>query len=1203
VKIGRIEAGWLGLRPQISLSDVRIYDAEGREALRLPSVENILAWRSVLHGDLRLHSVVIDGPRLTVRRDAGGGLEVAGIRIGGSDSAFAEWLLGQGDIEIRNAEIEWRDERRGAPALELSGVNLRLRNAPERHALGLSARLPAQLGEQLDLRAELAGRSLAAPEAWRGHLYAELGQADLAAWSAWVDLPAGLARGVGAVRLWTTIENGTVSAATADVAVADVAAVFGADLPALELESLRGRLQARSLAGGYQISGRGLALTPLDGAPIGPTDFQLAWHAGGGALSANAIELAPLARLVPSLPVPEELRRLAEELEPRGQLADVSFQWDGEAAAPRRYRARARFAELGLRPRGALPGFAGLAGTVEAGESGGRVYLQSRNAALDLPAVFPEPRIAFDALSGQIDWQREAGGRFNARLTSVSFANADLSGSVFGAYTRGESGPGAIDLSGTLTRADARRVARYLPLARIMGEKARAWLVDGILAGEASDVHVRLRGNLADFPYADPASGQFLVTARVQNGVLHYADGWPRVEAIDGELHFERTRMDIVGRSGTILGTRLANVHVSIPDLGSHEPQLSVAGEASGPTQQFLDYIAASPVRRMTGGFTDAMSASGNGRLHLALELPLARLEATRVAGEYEFSDNRVRLHERLAPVERASGRLTFSEASFAAHDVRGRLLGGPVAISGGTRGKDAMEFAARGDLPAQSLAMLPESLRRLLSGHAPYSARLVLRGGETRLSVDSSLRGVASTLPAPLAKRAQEPLPLHVELHTTDGGARERVLAGLGKLVAAEVLREARDGALQLERAGVRLTPVAGETVRLPAKGLAVQGSLAELDFDGWRALFAGSPPAGLSAVLLDVKLGRLQAYGKRFTDMALRASAGAGGWSATVSAAELQGQLGYRAEDGGRLVARLARIEVPADTAASKLEGAFRPGELPAVDFVADQVTVHGKALGRVELAAHRQGADWRIDKLAIENDDAKLRAAAWWHGGAAGGTALEFSLHARDAGALLARLGYPGLVAGGAARLDGAASWPAEPLAFDGAILSGELRLSAEDGQFLEIEPGIGKLISLMSLQALPRRVALDFRDVFSKGFRFDRVDAASHVERGRLQIREFRMRGPAAEVQMSGDVNLASETQNLRVRVVPGLGDSASTVIGIVNPVAGVTAALAQRVLKNPLGQIFAHEFSVTGGWSDPQVARIEPPDVPMGNPTP
>lgn len=1200
VKIGRIEAAWPGLRPQIKLGDVRIYDAGGREALRLPSVENILAWRSLLHGELRLHSIVIDGPRLSVRRDASGGLEVAGVRLAagatGQAGGIPGWLLGQGEIVIRNAEIEWRDDKRGAPPLALSAVNLHLRSDADHHALGLSARLPAQLGERLEVRAELGGNPLAGSDDWKGRLYAELGYADLAAWRTWIDLPVGLARGAGAVRLWTSVENGVVRAATADLAAADLAFVFAENLPVLELDSLRGRLQARVLGDGYQITGRHLAAAALDGAAVGPADFQVTWRAGGGSLSANAIDLDPLARLAQSLPLPQELRRLADELAPRGQLADATYSWEGPAAAPSRFRARGRFAELGLRPWGAIPGFARLAGALEASETGGRVYLQARNAEIDLPRVFPEPRVAFDSLSGQIDWQQEA-GRFSARLTSVSFANADLSGSAFGAFTRSGEGPGAIDLSATLTRANARRVPRYLPLARIMGEKPRQWLVTGILGGRAKDVHLRLRGNLADFPFADPAKGQFLVTARVQNGALQYAEGWPRIEAIDADLHFERSRMDIVGRSGTILGARLANVRVSIPNLGSREPQLSVAGDAAGPTAEFLQFIAASPVRQMTAGFTDGMAASGNGRLRLALELPLAHLEASRVAGDYEFSDNGLALHAKLPPIERAVGRLSFTESSFTADEVRGHLLGGPVAVSGGTRGKGVLEFTAHGEAQAQSFAALPDAWRERISGQAPYAASLSLRDDGSRLVVDSELRGLASTLPAPLAKSAGDTLPFRLEVRTSDGGYRERILASLGKRMAVEARRARRGGALELERAAMWLGPVAGETLRMPSHGVAIQGSLPALDFDAWRAL--GGPAAGGASaldLLVDVRLGRLQVYGKRFSDVALRASGTAQGWSALVSAAEMEGEIAYRASGGGRLVTRFSRFDVPPDADAAG-GGAFKPGALPAVDFLAERFSVRGRQLGRVELVAAPDGGDWRIDKLSMSNADATLRAKAWWRAGQKTRTVLDFALEARDAGRMLERMGYANLVQGGNARLEGSASWDGEPLALDPASLSGELRLLAEDGQFLEIDPGIGKLISLMSLQALPRRVALDFRDVFSKGFRFDRIDATSRVERGLMQIGEFHMRGPAAEVEMSGQADLAHETQELRVRVVPGLGDSASTVIGIVNPVAGVTAALAQRVLKNPLGQIFAREFSVNGTWTDPQVTRISLPAPP------
>ena len=166
----------------------------------------------------------------------------------------------------------------------------------------------------------------------------------------------------------------------------------------------------------------------------------------------------------------------------------------------------------------------------------------------------------------------------------------------------------------------------------------------------------------------------------------------------------------------------------------------------------------------------------------------------------------------------------------------------------------------------------------------------------------------------------------------------------------------------------------------------------------------------------------------------------------------------------------------------------------------------------------------------------------------------------------------------------------TWSGEPTAIDYASLSGDVQMQAEDGQFLEVDPGLGKLVSLMNLQALPRRVTLDFRDVFSKGFQFDRITSSGHVERGLMALHEFRMRGSAAQVEMTGSVDLARETQDLRVRVIPSLGDSAAAALAFVNPLLLFPAAVAQRILKDPLGHIFSFEYAVTGTWSNPTVQR-------------
>ena len=141
-------------------------------------------------------------------------------------------------------------------------------------------------------------------------------------------------------------------------------------------------------------------------------------------------------------------------------------------------------------------------------------------------------------------------------------------------------------------------------------------------------MRLRLRGDLRDFPFADPASGQFQVTARVEKGVLDYAPGWPRIQDIDGELIFERERMEITARSGTILGARLANVRVEHPEARARpRAHLLVSGQAEGPSAEFLEFIAASPLRDKAGAFAAGMKAAGRGRLRLKLDLPLADLD------------------------------------------------------------------------------------------------------------------------------------------------------------------------------------------------------------------------------------------------------------------------------------------------------------------------------------------------------------------------------------------------------------------------------------------------------------------------------------------------------------------------------------------------------------------------------------------------
>ncbi len=1204
VKVDRVSADWRGLRPRVELVNVRLYDAGGREALVLPSVVNVIAWRSLLFLDLRLHSFEVDDLKLTVRRDAQGAISVGGIVLETGkpgDGRMTDWVLGQREIVLRNAEIEWTDELRGAPPLRLSALNFRLQNDGDEHAAGFSARPPRELGASVDVRAELIGRSITQPQAWNGRLFAEVGSTDLAAWRAWIDYPVDVRRGEGALRVWASLAEGKLRRIAADLALANVVAQLGPDIPVLQLLSLQGRLSGRNTPTGFELATRDLRFGDSRGPALLPMTLRLSVDRPSGSVPmkgsfvASRLEFEPLARVAESLPIPADVRRLLLEAAPKGSLVDASIDWRGELSRPSTFTARSRFVGLGMLARGRVPGFSGLSGSIEASESKGTLYLTAKDAQVDLPTVFSESHIRLDSISGQVGWEAlnvDAGlsGPVRFRLSNLSFANTAFAGTAFGTYSWTGKGPGVIDLSAHLSHADASRAPRYMPL--VLSTGLRAWLDRAIVSGVSDDVRLRLRGDLYDFPFKDPAKGQFQVAARVRNGVLDYVNDWPRIEGIDADLLFERDKAEFVGHKARIYGATLSSVRVSIPDLA--KGLIRISGQAEGPTADFLRYTRQSPVRRMVSGFTDAMQATGRGQLRLKLDLPLEDLDKTKLAGQYQFSANTLVVDARLPPIERAAGRVDFTESSLAIGDVRGGLFGGQVTVGGGTRPDGGVLVTARGNATVGGLRdFFDHPWKRYLSGGAPYTASIAVAGGKTRIVFESPLTGVRSDLPAPLAKGAQETLPLRVEVVPVEGG--DRISMGVAKFLTAEFQRRRQGQAMIVKRTGVGLN----QPMRLPeGEGFLISGSLPALNLDNWLPVItggeAGAPRgdavgAGTAVSGFDLALGTLDAFGKRLNEVKMRGTADERGWQSNVSSTELSGDLSYRGEGRGTLVARLVRFRPPGESPGARQVGGA--GDFPAVDLVAERFEYHGKQLGRIEVVAQPEGVNWRIGKIANINPEAVLTGKGLWLTGAQSRTSIEFSLEVNDAGKYLDRVATPGSLKGGTAKLSGALDWAGGPMNLDYASLAGEIALEAERGQFLEIEPGVGKLMSLISLQMLPRRIALDFKDVFSKGFAFDRITSSLQIEKGVMNTKDFKMAGPAADVAITGNADLERETQNLHVRVVPALGGSASTLVGLVNPIYGVASLIAQTLLKNPLGNIFAFEYAVSGKWSDPNVEKL------------
>jgi len=384
------------------------------------------------------------------------------------------------------------------------------------------------------------------------------------------------------------------------------------------------------------------------------------------------------------------------------------------------------------------------------------------------------------------------------------------------------------------------------------------------------------------------------------------------------------------------------------------------------------------------------------------------------------------------------------------------------------------------------------------------------------------------------------------------------------------------------------------------------VSVNLRTLDLDRFLVLHdedtQGAPAFQVAA--LSIRSPEVIVGGKLFHDVQARAlQTQPSRWQVAVNAREVSGDVSYSSDGKGAVVAKLKHLVHPESPPGADAAARHTLESLPAIELTAESYVFHERELGRLEVRAVNERRGWRVDRLSLASPDCTFNASGLWQpaeGAAPPRTSFTFDIDAPDGGKCLARLGHPDAVTGGTSRLDGEAEWRGPVYAIHYPTLTGNLKLESDKGQFLKVRPGIGKLLGVLSLQSLPRRITLDFRDVFSEGFAFDSIRGTASIRAGVLRTEDLAMAGPSANVAMKGEVDLARETQDLTVRVVPVVGDSVAAAAGValLNPIIGAGALLAQRLLKDPIGQMFAFEYRVTGGWEDPKVERLAARAAPV-----
>lgn len=1212
VSIGSIDVRWHGLGPRLTMRDVQVLNGSTeRPLVKVGQAEiavNLLA--SALDGAPHIERLIVSDVHLSVVRARDGTVKFAGIEMTPEHKAergaraggrLLAWMLSQRRVALSGADITWTDlGSEGGGQLQFSDVNLDMRNAGRRHQLEGSALLPELFGRRFSFAIDLYGDALTAGE-WDARAYVSGGGLRLAEWAAGARIGGlSLAQGTAEATVWGRWVQGRMQNLDGQVSAFDLAVTgrdAGGQATQFTADALSGKFAWRRSEGGWRADINNLVLARQGRVwPASDIGVMVDGEGGERGLTANIsyLDLADAAVILSASDLPSvRARDLISRLEPQGVIKDARMHAE---LGPGRwsYLLRAVFEDVATAAYERVPGLAGFDGALHVDHDGGLVELDTRSAELAFTTLF-RGAIPVDTMSGEVRWHRASAGGVTIGIKSLLAENQDLKLTAGGELDlpAGPAGP-SIDLTADFSAKTADNVSRYLP-AGVMPPKAVRWLDRSIVAGVVPRGHLELRGPLGAFPF-DRQEGKFKVDFAVRDGVLDYAPNWPRIARIDGEVVFEGRAMTIRAESGRSLSSRITGAEVRIDDLVGKPAVLEIEGKARGRTADALYYLRETPLADKFGGYAQGMTARGESALDLRLAIPLDGAPID-IDGELDFHDSVLLLADGEIDIAGIHGRLDFTEKGLSAHGMRADILGLPATVavrSEEDNGRVVTRIEAEGEAAAAELAdMLDLWVLDHLSGGAKWQAGLRIPGtsrmhGPTAdLWIASDLKGMAVMLPPPLAKTRAQSRPLRLET------VLPRSLDRPAYLSIGESLRAVLDfdRGIALERGEVRF---GGAAPRLPeGPGLRIAGSMEAASYEEWTSLTPAAD-AGRTAVVteLDLDIEDLDFHDHHIQQADISARREADAWIADIKSKQITGRIEVPHADD--MPWRLDLNELHLAKMQGRDSEPLDPRELPAIRIDSEKFTYNDIDFGSLSLRASKRPAGLHMEKIQASTPSARINASGdWVFTTRAQYSSFEIEFDTDDFGSALSRFGYADTFRQGEGHFDIIARWEGPPTNFALERLDGSMHLVITDGRLLDVDPGPGRIFGLISLQALPRRLTLDFSDIFKKGFTFDRIEGNFLVSEGVAETRDLSMDGPAAKMEARGRVHLADGTYDQTVVVTPNVS-SGLPVAGAVAGGVGVGAAilLMEKLFKPDIERLTRVTYSVTGKWSDPVIERLQ-----------
>jgi len=1108
---------------------------------------------------------------------------------------------GLGPIEIIGEDIELQFLQPGDERPKLFHIpRFTVLRDDVRMAIDADVDLPDDLGNSLTVSATQLFSEVAAEQIW--NVSVEVDDLKLAGVTAMQPLEAAhFDSGSGDIELSLEYANKTVQSATAEVDIENISVAGLSDL------AVSGRLEYLGDSDGWLAAANDLrASTPAGTWPLSSLRLETSTDSDGKIVMLDAkasyLNLADAAVAKPWLN--ERLRGALSEFDPSGVVRDLDLTLSDLDTDMPRFNVSAELFDVGVASFEKRPGIRGFSGRVRADQSSGLLEIDSDKLAVTIPGILGQT-LAFDTTSGTVIWRRG-----NDRTTVLSDSIV-LRNDFFDSETSIEvsivdaGGAPFIDLESTFSISDIAVAKHYVPY---MPKRPRMsqWFQEGLVSGQIQRGSARLYGAMDQFPF-DDGEGQLLVKGNVRDTVLVYQPKWPAAEIIDADISVENMRL-FSNRSRIVnAGNQISNATVEIADF--RDPHLTVNAFATGTLESLRQLSIQSPIGEMFGGQLDRISVSGDASVNLDLDVPIRDWQSFSFMARLQTSAGSLRFEGFNAPLQELSGMVTIERDDISSESLSGLFLGKPISIELSQAPESMPRYRvfadATGSATAQALIDelgLPLSSR--VTGESDFAARLLFPRGKVEeplpftIEIASDLAGFAVDLPQPLNKPLYETAEFGASIYLPKGGEVVESTGVAGDLLAWQVSFAKTDDRWDIDRGIVTFGDgVDIEAVPPDTRGLHLRGSTDYVHAQRWFDLARqAETKTGMAQRIrsIDLQVADLHVLGQHFVDHRIRLDRSARDWLVQLEGAEVVGSafVPYDFNSGRAIVVEAERLVLPGDDEETpERTTRIDPRSLPPISINVQEMAFGSRHFGAVE-ANFVRTADGLESQVMIARDETfEVVGNGKWvidetdpEGHRSSVTA---SLTSTNVQKTMRRLDYEPGIAGDDLSMLFDLSWSGGPREDLLESLDGEVTVRIGTGQLAEVDPGAGRVFGLMSIAALPRRLSLDFRDVFGKGFGFDSIKGTFTIVDGDTYTCDLSLDSPAADIGIVGRAGLVSRDYEQTAVVSASFGNALPVAGALVaGPQVAAALLIFSQIFKKPLQEVTQVYYGISGSWDEP-----------------